>query len=236
MCARSIWPGRKASDSVKALPVLFPFYIDVLSGAHLPSVAQELAKQELQAVMACESQRILVGCFSCLYRTSRGRAEPAIDRELAPLVQGPWGSATTIFLAGAMASFAGLHLGASAWAVETVLATEPLWLASWGLPPSILFTLILCITLIDGLPTASVEQRPAWEEKLAFYTARLGLWAESCPETFLHMRLLVEAGRARHAGEHDKAAASTTKPLRMPAKTASSRAKPSVCASPASIA
>jgi serine phosphatase RsbU (regulator of sigma subunit) len=186
---------------------VFPFYIDVLSGAHLPSVAQELSKPELQAVMASESQRVLDRVLFALTQNLAGDEQSsAIDRELAPLVQGPWGSATTTFLAGAMASFAGLHLGASAWVARTALATEPLWLASWGLSPSILFTLALCITLIDGLPTASGEQRSAWEEKLAFYSARLTLWAKSCPETFLHMHLLVEAGRARQAGEHDNAA------------------------------
>ncbi|XYH93327.1 AAA family ATPase [Sorangium sp. So ce1128] len=191
----------------KEMGAIFPFYIDVLSGAHLPSVARASSEQRPRAIISVEFQRVLGLALSALLQSAAaGEESDALGRALDPLVQGPWSTAPMTFVAAGMASFAGLHLGADAWAARTALAAEPLWPASWGLPPLIAFTLSLCVTLVHQLPTASAEERPIWEEKLAFHAGRLGQWAESRPETFLHMRLLVDAGRARLAGDHDTAA------------------------------
>ena len=110
-----------------------------------------------------------------------------------------------MFLAGTMAGLTGLHLGADAWAVEAVLAVEPDWQASWGGPPLLAFTFTLCVAGAHALPTAAAERRALLEDRLAFHGARLALWAESCPETFEAMRLLMEAGLARAREEHDEA-------------------------------
>ncbi|HEY9023489.1 MAG TPA: ATP-binding protein, partial [Burkholderiaceae bacterium] len=128
--------------------------------------------------------------------------EPALD-EIARLARDA--KKTVMLMAGAMAGFTGLHLGADAWAVETVLAAEPAWQASWGTPALLPFTFTLCVAGAHALPTAAAERRARLEDRIAFHGARLALWAQSCPETFEAMRLLMEAGLARARGEHEEA-------------------------------
>ncbi len=70
---------------------------------------------------------------------------------------------------------------------------------------SIAFTFTLCVAGAHALPTVAAERRALLEDRLAFHGARLTLWAQSCPETFEAMRLLMEAGLARAREEHEEA-------------------------------
>jgi hypothetical protein len=57
--------------------------------------------------------------------------------------------------------------------------------------------------LYDGAPA---EKRPALREQLAEHEARLGLWAQHCPENFRGLHALVSAEIARIEGRNDDAA------------------------------
>jgi predicted ATPase/anti-anti-sigma regulatory factor len=64
-----------------------------------------------------------------------------------------------------------------------------------------------CLTLTALYPsTVSAEQRRVWEA-LTLQRVRLAAWAESCPENYQHLHLLVEAERARLQDDESEAMA-----------------------------
>ncbi|XYH96662.1 AAA family ATPase [Sorangium sp. So ce1128] len=174
----------------------------LITGADLDRVARDLDHMAHRDVMATAFRDIEARSVAALSQAPAAHAvEPTLDEiwRFAPDVK------TMIFVAGAMVGFTGLHLGVDAWAAEAVLAVEPDWQVSSGTPPLLAFTSTLCVAGAHALPTAAAEHRAVLSDRLAFHGARLTLWAESCPETFEAMRLLMEAGRARSREEHDEA-------------------------------
>ena len=155
---------------------------------------------------AGEYQSILDLALASLIQASAvGDEEPADLLALDQAIERPWPTGALPFAAGAMACWVKIHLGLDESAARTAIAAEPLWRASGHSPPLLAFTFTLCFALTRSLHAASAEERPAWEEKLAAHYERLSGWSQSCPETFLHMRLLVDAERARLDGNVEEA-------------------------------
>ncbi|WP_437597959.1 AAA family ATPase [Sorangium sp. So ce590] len=59
----------------------------------------------------------------------------------------------------------------------------------------------LCLVYCGLYPTRSAAEQRAFAELLAGHQRKLAEWAESCPENFLHRKLLIEAERARIEGD-----------------------------------
>ncbi|XYH96665.1 AAA family ATPase [Sorangium sp. So ce1128] len=177
----------------------------LIAGADLDRVTRDLDRMVYRDLAATDTRNIVARSVAALSQASATLAVEQTLDELARLARLARGAKPTIFTAGAMAGFTGLHLGADAWAVEAVLAAEPDWQASWGAFMLHAFTFTLCVAGAHALPTAAAAHRALLEDRLAFHGARLTLWAESCPETFEAMRLLMEAGLARAREEHDEA-------------------------------
>ncbi|XYH96664.1 AAA family ATPase [Sorangium sp. So ce1128] len=174
----------------------------LITGADLDRVANDLDRMVCRDLMGAVHRNILARSVAAL---SQAPVAHAIAQTLEELVQLAPDAKPLTFLAGAMAGFTGLHLGADARAVEAVLAVEPDWQVSWGTPSLPTFTFTLCIAGAHALPTAAAERRALLLDRLAFHGARLALWAQSCPETFEAMRLLMEAGLAHAREEHEQA-------------------------------
>ncbi|WP_437915826.1 AAA family ATPase [Sorangium sp. So ce302] len=177
----------------------------LIAGADLDRVTRDLDRMVYRDLAATDTRNIVARSVAALSQASATHAVEQTLDELARLARLARGAKPTIFTAGAMAGFTGLHLGADAWAIEAVLAAEPDWQASWGAFMLHAFTFTLCVAGAHALPTAAAAHRALLEDRLAFHGARLTLWAESCPETFEAMRLLMEAGLARARGEHEEA-------------------------------
>jgi len=183
-------------------------HMDVLSGAHLFDLSHRL-KEQGSAIPFVQENYISIRAvvdFLC-QGGAPDQSEEAVEAALSLLTSRSSMAPMNTFYANAMASFAGLHLGADSWALRTAIAVEPLWGTGMGYPPCLVFVFALCVAAPQALPMASAEERAVWKEKLSYYGARLTLWAESCAETFLHMRLLMDAGCARlegrlHEAEH----------------------------------
>ncbi|MDC0745462.1 AAA family ATPase [Polyangium mundeleinium] len=176
----------------------------LLAGADLDRTAHDLERMVYRDQMATGFRNVLSRSVAAL---AQAPAAQTAAQALEDITQVAKDTQSTVFRATtmAMAGFTGLHLGADAWALDTVLAIEPDWQVSWGTPMLVALTLTLCIAGAEALPAAPAEQRARREDRLAFHGARLTLWAESCPETFEAARLLMEAGRARARDEHDEA-------------------------------
>ncbi|WP_437916472.1 ATP-binding protein [Sorangium sp. So ce302] len=174
----------------------------LIAGADLDRVTRDLDRMVYRDLAAMDSRNILARSAAAL---SQAPAAHGIEQTLEEIARLARDAKPTIFTAGAMAGFTGLHLGADAWAVEAVLAVEPDWQITWGGALLLAFTFTLCVAGAHALPTAAAERRALLEDRLAFHGARLTLWAQSCPETFEAMRLLMEAGLARARGEHEEA-------------------------------
>ncbi|XYH96516.1 AAA family ATPase [Sorangium sp. So ce1128] len=174
----------------------------LIAGADLDRVARDLDRMDFRDLHGMALRNSVVRPVAALSQTS---AANAVEQTLAEIAGHATDLKTMIFMDGAMAGFTGLHLGADAWAAGTVLTVEPDWQASWGGPPSLAFTFTLCVAGAHALPTAAAERRALLEDRLAFHGAHLTLWAQSCPETFEAMRLLMEAGLARAREEHEEA-------------------------------
>ncbi|WP_437899364.1 AAA family ATPase [Sorangium sp. So ce124] len=174
----------------------------LIAGADLDRIARDLDCMAYRDLVATEFRNIGARVVAALSQAPAVHAvEPTLD-ESARLARDV---KPNIFLAGTMAGWTGLHLGADAQAAEEVLAVEPAWQASWGGTPLLAFTFTLCVAGAHALPTAAAEHRALLSDRLAFHGARLALWAQSCPETFEAMRLLMEAGLARAREEHEEA-------------------------------
>lgn len=179
--------------------------VDALSAAsHLPDCGG--TKPPFRDTVATECQTIISRSIDALCeRSEPGEVREEITQKLDGILRGGWTSVIVDFKAGAITSWAGLHLGADGWAARAAMSVEPLWPTSWGNPGLLAFTLALCVSVAHNLDVASADERPLWEEKLAFHLERLSSWSQRCPETFLHMRLLAAAGLAQRTGEHDEA-------------------------------
>jgi predicted ATPase/signal transduction histidine kinase/DNA-binding NarL/FixJ family response regulator/tRNA A-37 threonylcarbamoyl transferase component Bud32 len=185
---------------------LHAHYAMALEGRYLPGVLSSICAQSYRDRTAAEIRVIFEQITDLLMRHPSSDTEPgAVGHALDQATHHARSSLMMDFYAGAMACWAGLHLGMDLWAARKAIALEPHWGVSWGTPPLLAFTWTLCVATVHCLPEASVEERSIWEEKLAFHVPRLAQWEESCPETFRHVRLLMEAGRARLAGKHDEA-------------------------------
>lgn len=182
------------------------YYTRALAGDYLPGILQSTVERSYRDALSVEIRNIIEQSLTALIRGPGSNAgSDDLEQALDLTVHHPWRSSMSTFFAGAMPSWAGLHLGADLWAARTSIAVEPLWPTSWGTPPMLAFTWAHCVAVVHCLPEASEEERAIWAERLEFHAARLASWSVSCPETFQHMRLLLEAGRARLAGKHDEA-------------------------------
>ncbi|MDC0684887.1 AAA family ATPase [Sorangium atrum] len=188
--------------SYEAYSELCGVMLRLFTGADLDRVARDFDRMSCRDLMATAFRDILARSVDAL---SQAQAAHAVEQTLEELARHVRGVKPQLFYAGTMAGFTGLHLGADTRAIEAALAIEPAWQASWGTPPLLAFTFTLCVAGAHALPTATAEQRALLEDRLAFHGARLSLWAESCPETFEAMRLLMEAGLARAREEHEEA-------------------------------
>ncbi|XYH98593.1 AAA family ATPase [Sorangium sp. So ce1128] len=174
----------------------------LIAGVDLARVARDLDRMAFRDLMAMAFRDIDARSVAAL---SQAPAAHAVEQTLEEIARCGSGVKPQMFMAGTMAGFTGLHLGADAQAVEAVLAIEPDWQKMWGGPPLLAFMFTLCIASAHALPTAAAERRALLLDRLAFHGARLSLWAESCPETVEAMRLLMEAGLARARGAHEEA-------------------------------
>ncbi|WP_437900329.1 AAA family ATPase [Sorangium sp. So ce124] len=176
----------------------------LIAGADLDRIAHDLDRVAYRDLMATAFRNIVARSVAALSQPSTAHAiEQTLD-EIAWVARDV-NVNMIISAAGTMAGFTGLHLGADAWAAEAVLAVEPVWQASWGASHILAFAFTLCVAGAHVLPTAAAERRALFLDRLAFHGARLALWAESCPESFEAMRLLMEAGLARAREEHEEA-------------------------------
>ena len=125
-------------------------YVDALSGAYLPGIAQSLDAKKSRDVFTRSIQSALTASIDVLWRSPAvsEEADTAL-RALEALVERDWKSPFLAFFGRAMASWTGLHLGLDRWALQTALRTEPLWIVSWGNPPLIAFAVALCIALVQ---------------------------------------------------------------------------------------
>ncbi|XYI03586.1 AAA family ATPase [Sorangium sp. So ce1128] len=174
----------------------------LIAGADLDRVARDLDRMAHRDLAAMVYRNIFARSVAAL---SQAQAAHTVAQTLEEIARLAPDVKPIFFLASTTAGWIGLHLGADAPAVEAVLAVEPDWQMSWGGPQLLAFTFTLCVAGAHALPTAAAERRALLEDRLAFHGARLTLWAQSCPETFEAMRLLMEAGLARARGEHDEA-------------------------------
>ncbi|WP_437592381.1 AAA family ATPase [Sorangium sp. So ce1000] len=174
----------------------------LIAGADLDRVAGDLDRMAHRDLIVMEIRNIHARSVAAL---SQAPAARAVEQMLDNLVRLAGDAKPLIFTAGTMMGWAGLHLGADTWAAEAVLPVEPGWQMSWGAPVLFAFTFTLCVAGSHALPTAAAERRALLSDRLAFHGARLALWAQSCPESFEAMRLLMEAGLARAREEHEEA-------------------------------
>jgi signal transduction histidine kinase len=174
------------------------------AGADLERVARDLDRRMAYRDMIVTAYRNIYARL--VAALSQAPAADAVEQTLEEIVRLAR-DASRMFMAAtmALAGRIGLYLGADAWAVESALAIEPDWQITWGSDSLLNITFTLCVAGAHALPTAAAERRALLEDRLAFHGARLSLWAQSCPETFEAMRLLMEAGLARARGEHDEA-------------------------------
>ncbi|XYI02377.1 AAA family ATPase [Sorangium sp. So ce1128] len=201
--ARATRTGAEERDlSYEAYGALHGMCFQLIAGADLDRIARDLDRMAYRDLSATVIWDILARSVAAL---SQAQAARAVEPKLEEVVRLARDAKPLMCVAGAMAGFTGLHLGADAWAVEAVLAIEPAWQDSWGTPSLLALTFTLCVAGAHALPTATAERRAVLENRLAFHGARLSLWARSCPETFEAMRLLMEAGLARARGEHEEA-------------------------------
>ncbi|XYI00240.1 AAA family ATPase [Sorangium sp. So ce1128] len=175
---------------------------EMIAGADLDRLAHDLDRMACRDLMATTLRNIIARSVAAL---SQAQAAHAVEQTLEEIARCGSGLKPQRFMAGTVAGFTGLHLGADTRAIEAALAIEPDWQASWGARSLLAFTFTLCVAGAHILPTAAAERRALLMDRLAFHGARLALWAKSCPETFEAMRLLMEAGLARAREEHDEA-------------------------------
>ncbi|HEY0136899.1 MAG TPA: AAA family ATPase, partial [Nannocystis sp.] len=131
----------------------------------------------------------------------RAALTQASPREALELARG-WTRAASptpylMHWANACTAFTALHLDEDELALEHALIAEPFWPASICGPNLI----VLCFALCLG--AARYPDRVAGKTaEVAAQLARLGKWAEFTPESFLHVKLLVDAWQARNDGRH----------------------------------
>ncbi len=187
--------------------VITNLYVELLASTPLARMAQILSATVCQYDHSKLMQRILhisIAALSALPDKQKAEAETAPP--WMELAEGSFPSPFHTFYAGAMASFVALHLGQDDAAKQIALRIEPLWPASWGHVPLILLSASLCITLILASGKSSETESDSISTALRFHEARLRSWAENCPTTFGHMRLLLDACRAQSLGQAESAA------------------------------
>ncbi|WP_434424216.1 AAA family ATPase [Nannocystis pusilla] len=102
--------------------------------------------------------------------------------------------------AHACAALLALHLGEDALALEHALTAEPHWPASICGANLIAQVFALCLGA-SRFPDRVAETSAQVET----HRARLAMWAAFTPQSFLHVKLLVDAWQARNEGRHGDA-------------------------------
>jgi PAS domain S-box-containing protein len=96
-------------------------------------------------------------------------------------------------------------LGQSAGALESVLKAEELLGYIAGVVTTAEHNFYHSLVLTALYPEASAEDKERYREKLESNQEQMRIWADNCPENFLHRYQLVSAEMARLAGETVKA-------------------------------
>jgi len=172
--------------------------VDFMAGANPSALAQQLRGITYRTEFVKEIHAQLSSSLAAL----SGALPPC---ELVPMAREASKSPYNAFTASSIANLVGIHLCKDAEVLQNAIATEPLWLASWGYPALLAFVFVFCVSVAHSPPAETEAERQLLKEKLAFHGSRLSLWAKSCPETFRHMLLLVDAGQAHQDGKHDEA-------------------------------
>jgi hypothetical protein len=180
--------------------------IDMLAGSYLPEVARCARAPTSRGFEPRAIHSVINASLAQLMHKS-GLSDGAVEQALTGILQQVSGMPSLYqVMYRLITSFVGFHLGADVWAARTVIhAAEPRWKASLFVHMSSPTFFLGLIAVAHSLPSVSAEEHTIWEEKLTFFSSRLSILADSCPETFRHMFLLVLAGRARSAGELERA-------------------------------
>ncbi|UQA57974.1 protein kinase domain-containing protein [Polyangium aurulentum] len=188
---------REGSISALGFCLVMPVGTRLLAGEHLASCVVPPNLREAQAREYASVYSALVPLL-----TQRAALDSAAIRRIVEL---PTSSDAARSYTAGSSTLAALHALSSEEALAFAVEGEPLYAASFAHPSDIM--------LLEGITILGAAHRPKdpveaekLREKVAFHRTRLGQYAAFNPSSFLHVKLLADAGEARAEGRHEDAA------------------------------